>query len=749
MALLVHRWTCVALGLALGACGGGGGTNSAGSSAGGGSSGVPAINFNTQEYRDSLGSVSMNAIAAYNANATGQGITVGIIDTGINTSTSEFAGRISSASRDVVSGSSRSISDQVGHGTAVASIIGAARNGSGIMGVAFNSTLAVMRADSPGQCASMSNCTFFDSDIANGVNIAVANGARVINISLGGNSSPSASFVNAIANAASRGVIVVIAAGNDSAANPDAFALVANNGAAQNMVIIAGSHDGSNNLSGFSNAAGSGASHYLVALGSSVPALDQNGGLATFSGTSFATPQIAGAAALLAQAFPNLTGAQIVDLLFSSAVDLGAAGTDSTFGRGRLDLTRAFQPVGTTSLASTGTPLSLTSNGSLGAPLGDGGQTSLALNGAIILDGFSRPFAVNLAGTLSRTPVSQSLYGKLQGNARAFTNAAGPVMVSVSVSRNPSQAQPWVGLAQSGLTANDARIARATAGAVISRIAPGTRIAFGFSESGVGLIDRMSGRTTPAFLVAGDAQSTPGFQTRRGNAVALAQDAGRLMLSTSMETGDAVTWAGDRQQRRPYNMAQLRAIRGFGPLMLDLGLGLLDEQATLLGSNLSPAFGVGGAATRFADAGANLAITDNWYLSARVRQGWTTARMNGGLVSSANIVTRGFAVDLAGSDLFSTGDRLGFRIAQPLRVESGGMRLNMPVAFDFASRSATLETRNMALSPSGREIDLETSYGFAGLGGWMDLNAYWRRDPGHIANTPDDRGVAWRYNTSF
>src|SRR3546814_5160404 len=111
---------------------------------------------------------------------------------------------------------------------------------------------------------------------------------------------------------------------------------------AKNMVIIAGPHDEAGaNLSTFSNAAGSGQQHYLVALGESVRTINHEGTAVAGDGTSFATPQIAGAAALLAQAFPHLSGAQIVDILFDSAIDLGATGTDTVFGRGKLSLTRS------------------------------------------------------------------------------------------------------------------------------------------------------------------------------------------------------------------------------------------------------------------------------------------------------------------------------------------------------------------------------------------------------------------------
>ena len=58
----------------------------------------------------------------------------------------------------------------------------------------------------------------------------------------------------------------------------------------------------------------------------------------------------------MAQAFPNLTGKQIVSILFQTADDLGAAGVDSTYGNGRLNIQRAFAPIGTTSLAGQSDP---------------------------------------------------------------------------------------------------------------------------------------------------------------------------------------------------------------------------------------------------------------------------------------------------------------------------------------------------------------------------------------------------------
>src|SRR3546814_18770144 len=100
------------------------------------------------------------------------------------------------------------------------------------------SSVFARRTDSPGTCDS-TGCSHYDTDIAAAVDVAVQNGAKVINLSLGG-ASPGSAFVSAIARAADQGIIVVIAAGNESEANPSDFALVANQSGAKNMVIIAG-----------------------------------------------------------------------------------------------------------------------------------------------------------------------------------------------------------------------------------------------------------------------------------------------------------------------------------------------------------------------------------------------------------------------------------------------------------------------------------------------------------------------------
>ncbi|MEJ8631262.1 S8 family serine peptidase [Sphingomonas sp. I4] len=95
----------------------------------------------------------------------GAGVTLGVIDSGLDTRTGLFDGRISSASADVAGGS-RGTADEGGHGTAVAFTAVGGRGGNKAQGVAFDATLVVLRADQPGSCASgttsagVGNCAF-------------------------------------------------------------------------------------------------------------------------------------------------------------------------------------------------------------------------------------------------------------------------------------------------------------------------------------------------------------------------------------------------------------------------------------------------------------------------------------------------------------------------------------------------------------------------------------------------------------
>jgi hypothetical protein len=702
-------------------------------------------NFNTAEYQASNGAVSAQAISAYNAGATGQGIKVGAIDSGINPNLSEFTGQIDPASRDVAG--TRGLGDQGGHGTAVSGVIAANKNNSGMHGVAFDSTIVMMRADTPGSCLDTSadgGCSFDDRDIATGINAAVAAGVKVINMSLGG-SPPTGQLMTALQNAVASGVIIVISAGNDGAdptlgTNPDPFALIPAQTFPGQVIIAGALNSTSSSIASFSNRAGTGAGWYLMAIGSNVLTIDQNGTSSRWSGTSFSAPVISGAVALMAQAFPNLKAQEIVDILFSTADDLGVAGVDSTYGHGRLNLARAFQPIGGSSLAGSGAAITASA---LPPAAGDGGSQSGSSLGAIILDGYDRAFVIDFAKTLQNAPQERQLARALQGGTRFAGGSAGPLSVAVTVAERHDSRLGY-DINRLGVGPEDARTARLVAGSAVARLNPKTAIAFGISESGKALERRLAGAEAGAFLVARDIASNPGFSASHGSSMALRRQVGKFGFTLSGETGEVWTEAKTTASGSPYRWTSVAVDRNVGSTWLSAGLSRLEESQTVLGGRMSDALGGGGSSSMFLDLEARREIGSGFSVGLTARKGWTD-------FAGGKFETAAYAFDLTKLGVLHATDRLGFRLSQPLRVTSGGFNIFLPTSYDYLTGTATNSWERFSMSPSGREVDTELSYSTSVLNGnaWLGGNLFLRKDPGHIANADADLGAAVRFSLGF
>lgn len=716
---------------------------------------APTINANTMEFGRSDGIAHANAQAAYAEGATGEGVTVALLDSGVDTDSAEFAGRISAASRDVAG--NRGIDDEGGHGTSVGAVIAANRNDSSIVGMAFDSTLLVLRTDEPGSCATGGDegCTHNTGDLADAIDIAIANNARAINISLGG-SGTSRSFREAVARAANAGIVIVISAGNggDTAdgANPDALAQVAMTAEANGHVIIAGSVDNNDTISDFSNRAGVGEDFYLAALGHRVRSFDERGQNFLYSGTSYSAPQITAAVALLASAFPNLTGAEIVALLFRSARDGGAAGDDAVYGQGILDLAEAFRPQGQTSLAGTSEPISMANSMTLSAPMGDARQQGV---GAVILDGFDRAFAIDLAQTVRRTAPQTQLADSLAVNrgGNFATPAGSNAILAFSIDARATQAR----IARLALRGEDAERARVAAGMVAAQLDDDTRVAFAFSQDGDSVGARLNGRVQPAFLIARQAIGDSGFTSQADTSFAMHRQWNGLGVTIMAERGQALSRhdpelfiASEDWLESRYTRIGITADRQWGRVRVDGGLSLLDESATFLGARFSEALGGGqGGQSLFADIALRWSGPNGWSVGGDMRHGWSFANGSNAVMRGGTLRTFAASADATKSGVMTGTDRLSLRIAQPLRVYRGGLSLNLPAAYDYATLETRYENRFFNLAPEGRQIDMEAAYSRALGAGWLTAHLFYRRDPGHFATIGDDMGGAVRFTLGF
>lgn len=357
------RFTILMPFVLLAACGGGGGGVDKGvvivpgSSSSGGSptptptpSSTPTLTVQELEDQQSNSAAAAHADAAYRAGATGRGVKIAIIDTGITPGLTEFSGRIDSSSADMAG--MRGLTDPSGHGTLMASVALAARDSRGMHGLAYEATLVSLNASNPATCRAADDCPASAELLIRAIDAAIEAKVRVINISATTDITHEL-LVAAVRRAATAGIVTVISAGNNNGDARQPLLLSRSFAeAAPGWVIIAGGHDVSGAFDyQLANRAGSGpsAAWYLTALSRDVVMTDRNGSLVRDSGTSPAAAAVSGAVALVAQARPNLTGAQIVSLLLANTTDAGTPGRDNVFGNGILDLSATFAalpPVG-------------------------------------------------------------------------------------------------------------------------------------------------------------------------------------------------------------------------------------------------------------------------------------------------------------------------------------------------------------------------------------------------------------------
>jgi subtilisin family serine protease len=254
----------------------------------------------------------------------GPGKPVTVVDSGIDLQHPEFLGR-----PDTVALNPQEPAPLGGqHGTAVASLIGAPENGAGIVGVYPQ---AVLRS---WDTALGDGSEIVTSEVVKGITSAAASGPGVINLSLG-SSRKDPLVEQAIDQAFEEGSLVVAASGNDGGdGNPAEYP------ADYPHVLTVGATDRTNAVASFSSR-----SPYvdLVAPGQDVTvATATDSGWANESGTSFATPLVAGAAAWVWTARPQLDNTQLFEVMRRSATDVGQPGHDDASGYGQLNVGAAL-----------------------------------------------------------------------------------------------------------------------------------------------------------------------------------------------------------------------------------------------------------------------------------------------------------------------------------------------------------------------------------------------------------------------
>ncbi|PYZ91712.1 peptidase S8 [Salipaludibacillus keqinensis] len=257
--------------------------------------------------------------AAQEEGYTGDSVKVAILDTGVDNTHEDLAANVKGG-HSVFDDADNSdpYYDENGHGTHVAGTVGAVNNDLGVIGVAYDADLYAVKVLNNAGSGTLAG-------IAEGIEWSIDNEMDIINMSLGG--SQGSSILEEFSDLAyDEGVLVVAAAGNSGnrGGNNDTVGYPAN----YDSVIAVAAIDENNNRASFSS---SGPAVEISAPGVSVLSTIPGNDYAAFNGTSMASPHVAGVAAQVWQAKPELSNEELRDLLNETAQSLGSA---SQYGHG-------------------------------------------------------------------------------------------------------------------------------------------------------------------------------------------------------------------------------------------------------------------------------------------------------------------------------------------------------------------------------------------------------------------------------
>ena len=718
------------------------------------------------EFSDQWSLSAIKADYAYARGYTGAGVTVGIIDTGADPNHAAFGNKLHAqsavASQSCPGGtcSFSSIRDTGSHGTAVGGLIAAAKLGNRMHGVAYDAELLMIgiqlgQAPPEYMPVDLSNGSLYRSldEQGQGIYRRIGGLTRIVNHSFGYEGVVTDYTANEVRGAFGRTIdsllqegtadsdkmILVWAAGNSNgrrdgqgnladASSPNVTAATPHFFPALRghfITVVATQSDGT--IASYSNRCGVAADFCMAAPGHGVlaPAAGSEDGYVWIGGTSAAAPHVAGALALMEEAFRGQLGStEMVTRLFAAADKEGIYADRDIYGQGLLDVEKATRPVGamSASLSHTldGPSVALERSAVAAGPAwGDALQNAFAGRELAVFDSMNAPFFIPMESFDAPWPLDDAYRADRQF-ARFVERASetGPEPAAV-----PGD---WTISSAAGL-----------AGALYRR--GGTEPIWGPS---VLLQNAWVGLGTRGVGVARELLQPGNRATLRS---------GFFLQNPGVARGKRLAVPG-------------RAQGAF--LNLDLGsdsrrffaeIGLLGESERLLGAGAEGAYGRLAGRTWFTRLLAERDLARGLKLMAVAQAGYTSGEAGRGLLREARGVL---------SSAFSTGlqwgrtgpgkrERAWIMVSQPLRNESGGLYMDYPIGRTRAG-GVLRETAWIGAEPSGRQIDLTLGYETAlpshtpGHAGWrIRLEAWRSHEPGHRAGARPENALYLAVSRGF
>ncbi len=709
--------------LLLAACGGGGG---GGGSAGGGvgTGTISACSDTGTDYQTSeyyYGGVASGdsplqkvcASAAYARGATGNGIQVAVVDTGVHDGHSDIDGNIVSFTNgsDTVN-SDNDASDDEGHGSHVAGIIAAEKNNDGIHGVAYNADIYAFKAlDSSGSGT--------DTSLGNALGLIENIGAiDIINNSWGTNADcSSASACRALGSTVydnwedlsqlSTPKITVFAAGNDGESQPSAECQTMAYNSDINAVsvcVVATSHytgssynvaDGA--LASFSNHCGKVSAYCIAAPGDYLWSLRHDSNGEKFgSGTSMAAPMVSGGLALIMQEFSSLTPSQVVSRLLTTANDSGEYSQTSYYGHGLMNLNAA-----TAAIAKLQT-----------------------INGSNLLDDPNTSYydladSSFLSSAAFANAINSSLNGKTLEVYDSFDRANFKVKVS-------------------DFFGSGSYISKNTIQNHLSRLEPKQKIqnshknhfgSFNYEFEGDYLKSSLF-QTPENFIVLGYNQSTNNFENSIDPLSSFFNDSefgNKYLVNPYFYVGSGEDYFMSFNPNNSFgidtftnqNSSDYGLSLNFSPFLLGSDHNIVGDLQVVLGTNYeenkflnsvsSGVFATGEMSnTNFTGLKYKKNISNEITFVGSGYTGYTyiDKAANSYIDSSSPIFTSSFTLGLAKSDFLKEKQNIGFFINQPQRVENGNINLRLPSSSN-RDRIVTYSDLRVDLEPDARQLNLD------------------------------------------
>lgn len=746
----------------LAGCGGGGSAGSGLPTPDPLGSAQPPGNFVDSEFDRNYGLGMIEAQEAYGLGASGSGVVVAVIDSGIDTEHLDLDDNISPQSTDIVEDHAE-LADEMGHGTIVSGIIAAERNGFVLHGVAYDATILAIRADARDEDGN--SLGYFNiSDIASALDYA-AGKAHVINMSLGSHGTTiddsfGETFEQALIDAMAAEAIIVVSAGNDAALEPSLPAAYAGDetiNESGQMIAVASSDTGGTALASFSNQCGSAMEFCLTAPGEDIWSTYPGDYVnypdyywyARTDGTSLAAPHVSGAAALLIQLWPALEPAEVVQILLTSATDLGDEGVDPVFGHGLLNIENAVAPAGTLSIPLAGGSASL--NGttlSLGPAFGDALTGNSLLGRSFALDAYGRDYGVDLRNRVNSAKHGFGLFSLIEDGHLQSVGVIlpGELALSMDLAETDRLPRPLSPATES----RNSEIPELRTLSLQGELSGTTGFRFGYNLPAEQQLPGAGGSAARSLFWMPDSLMTPHYSLiGAGNGVALSQGLGsgtEVSLGWIDNTGHSDENAG---RARIGEVTLAHRLDGGG--RLSASYARLGEDGRFLGATATGGFAVEGARSQFVSIGGHAPLGGRLQFVGSYTMGEAEIAADGTNLLSEWSTARAeaFGVGLVRRGVFGSSDRIGLMAGQPLRVSAASALLTVPDGYG-ADKSLTHASERVALTPSGREFDLQLAYerpagSSARISTWLMMQL----EPGHVADADPAYGVGLRFGLEF